>query len=49
MILEITENQAGERIDRFLADSQDLTRFLPSENTEGRRGYSKWEKRKGKL
>lgn len=26
MILEITENQAGERIDRFLADSQDLTR-----------------------
>lgn len=26
MILEITENQAGERIDRFLADSQNLTR-----------------------
>ena len=26
MILEIAENQAGERIDRFLADSQDLTR-----------------------
>ena len=26
MILEITENQSGERIDRFLADSQDLTR-----------------------
>lgn len=26
MILEITENQAGERIDRYLADSQDLTR-----------------------
>lgn len=26
MILDITEKQAGERIDRFLADSQDLTR-----------------------
>ncbi len=26
MILEITENQAGQRIDRYLADSQDLSR-----------------------
>ena len=36
MILEITENQAGERIDRFLADSQDLTRsFLQKILKEG--------------
>lgn len=36
MILEITENQAGERIDRFLADSQDLTRsFLQKIMKEG--------------
>lgn len=36
MILEITENQAGERIDRFLADSQDLTRsFLQKILREG--------------
>lgn len=36
MILEITENQAGERIDRFLADSQDLTRsFLQKKLKEG--------------
>ncbi len=26
MILEITENQAGQRIDRYLADTQDLSR-----------------------
>lgn len=36
MILEITENQAGERIDQFLADSQDLTRsFLQKILKEG--------------
>lgn len=36
MILEITENQAEERIDRFLADSQDLTRsFLQKILKEG--------------
>ena len=36
MILEITENQAGERIDRFLANSQDLTRsFLQKILKEG--------------
>ncbi len=36
MILEITENQSGERIDRFLADSQDLTRsFLQKILKEG--------------
>lgn len=36
MILEITENQAGERIDRFLSDSQDLTRsFLQKILKEG--------------
>lgn len=36
MILEITENQAGERIDRFFADSQDLTRsFLQKILKEG--------------
>ena len=36
MILEITENQAGERIDRFLADSQDLSRsFLQKILKEG--------------
>ena len=36
MILEITENQTGERIDRFLADSQDLTRsFLQKILKEG--------------
>lgn len=36
MILEIAENQAGERIDRFLADSQDLTRsFLQKILKEG--------------
>lgn len=36
MILEITENQAGERIDWFLADSQDLTRsFLQKILKEG--------------
>lgn len=36
MILEITENQAGERIDRFLADSQNLTRsFLQKILKEG--------------
>ena len=36
MRLEITENQAGERIDRFLADSQDLTRsFLQKILKEG--------------
>lgn len=36
MILEITENQVGERIDRFLADSQDLTRsFLQKILKEG--------------
>ena len=36
MILEITENQAGERIDRCLADSQDLTRsFLQKILKEG--------------
>ncbi len=36
MILEITENQAGERIDRFLAESQDLTRsFLQKILKEG--------------
>lgn len=36
MILEIMENQAGERIDRFLADSQDLTRsFLQKILKEG--------------
>lgn len=36
MILEITENQEGERIDRFLADSQDLTRsFLQKILKEG--------------
>lgn len=36
MILEVTENQAGERIDRFLADSQDLTRsFLQKILKEG--------------
>ena len=36
MIMEITENQTGERIDRFLADSQDLTRsFLQKILKEG--------------
>ena len=54
MILEITENQAGERIDRFLADSQDLTRsFLQKILKEGevivngKSGTANYKLRKG--